>query len=73
MGKSVPEFTMRTSPNPDSLEMNRFRDGLRQVLSVSKADLNRLLADDKAAKAGKLKPGPKPKSSASVPASSGSD
>ena len=42
-------------------EMNRFNAALRQVLSVSKPDLNRLLADEKASKAGKVKPGPKSK------------
>jgi hypothetical protein len=51
-----------------SPEMNRFNAGLRQVLSVPKAELNRLLAEERQAKAGKLKPGPKPKSSSSVPA-----
>ena len=52
-----------------SAEMDRFREGLRQVLSVSKTDLNRLLAEEKASKEGKLKPGPKPKSSVSDHAS----
>jgi hypothetical protein len=54
------------SENSSSPEMDRFRDGLRQVLSVSKADLNRMLAEEKAAKVGKVKPGPKPKTSAHV-------
>jgi len=48
-------------------QMDRFREGLRQVLSVPKSELKRLLEEEKASKAGKLKPGPKPKSS-SVPA-----
>ncbi len=46
--------------------MDRFNEGLRRVLSVSKTDLKRILAEEKASKAGKVKPGPKPKSSASV-------
>ena len=53
--------------------MDRFNDGLRQVLSVSKTDLNRMLAEEKASKEGSVKPGPKPKSSPSVPASTESD
>jgi hypothetical protein len=54
MGKSV------------SPEMDRFNTALRQVLSVSKTDLKRLLAEDNIAKAGKAKPGPKPKTSSSI-------
>jgi hypothetical protein len=46
-------------------EMKRFNDALRSVLQVSKSDLNQMLADEKIANAGKLKPGPKPKTSAS--------
>jgi hypothetical protein len=58
--------------NEDNLlEIDRFNAGLRQVLSVSKSDLNRMLAEEKSAKAGKAKPGPKPKSSASVHGSDG--
>jgi hypothetical protein len=53
--------------NPtDSPQMDRFRNGLRQVLSVSKSDLNRMLAREKTSKAHKAKPGPKPKLSASA-------
>jgi hypothetical protein len=60
--------------NPSqSLEMERFGAGLRQVLSVSKAELKRLLAEEQASKAGKRKPGPKPKSSPSVLVSAQSD
>jgi hypothetical protein len=60
---------MRISENAEESQMDRFQDGLRQVLSVSKTDLNRILTAEKSAKAGKIKPGPKPKSSVSVPAS----
>jgi hypothetical protein len=49
-----------------SPEMDRFHEGLRKVLSVSKASLNQMLADEKKIKEGKLKPGPKPKTSPSV-------
>jgi hypothetical protein len=57
------------SESQKSPEMDRFNTALRQVLRVSKSDLNRLLAEDKADKAGKVKPGPKPKSSVSGRAS----
>jgi hypothetical protein len=46
-------------------EQKAFENGLRQVLSVSKTDLNRMLEEEKRAKARKPKRGPKPKSSAS--------
>lgn len=42
-----------------------FQDALKRVLTVSKTDLNRMLAEEKAANAGKPKRGPKPKSSVS--------
>jgi hypothetical protein len=38
-----------------------FGNALRKVLSVSKDDLFRMLAEEKKAKQGKLKPGPKPR------------
>jgi hypothetical protein len=60
--------TIKTNP-----EMDRFNAALRHVLKVSKNDLNRLLAEEKASKVGKVKPGPKSKSSVSVPASHESD
>jgi len=56
---------------PKTSEMRRFNDALRSVLQVSKHDLNQMLADEKRANAGKLKPGPKPKTSASGHAVSG--
>jgi hypothetical protein len=45
--------------------MQPFNSALRSVLQVSKADLNQMLAEEKKANGGKLKPGPKPKISAS--------
>jgi hypothetical protein len=57
----------------NSPEMHRFQEGLRQVLSVSKTDLKRMLDAEKAAKADKAKPGPKPKTSASGRASTARD
>jgi hypothetical protein len=54
---------MGMARNNTSVEMERFQDGLRKVLSVSKADLNKMLAEEKASKKGKLKPGPRPKTS----------
>ena len=38
-----------------------FDSALRQVLRVSKSDLNRMLAEEKQANQGKSKPGPKPR------------
>lgn len=52
-------------------EYRQFEDALRQVVRVSKTDLNRMLAEEKIANAGKPKRGPKPKSSASDHAVSG--
>jgi len=51
-------------------EMRRFNNALRDVLSVSKSDLNQMLEDERRSKIGKPKPGPKPKSSASGHAAS---
>jgi hypothetical protein len=39
-----------------------FDSALRKVLRVSKSDLNKMLAEEKKAREGKPKPGPKPKS-----------
>jgi hypothetical protein len=44
-------------------EYMTFNRALRKVLQVSKSDLNRMLAEEKRANAGKLKRGPKPRSS----------
>jgi len=52
----------------------KFNDALRQVLSISKEELNRRLEADRLAKEGKPKRGPKPKtSSASDRVSDGTD
>jgi hypothetical protein len=40
-----------------SPEMQRFEDALRSVLSVFKSDMQKMLADEKAANAGKSKRG----------------
>jgi hypothetical protein len=61
MTKILAESEMRVPANTDSPEMTRFNDALRQILQVPKAELNRLLAEEKASKKGKTKPGPKPK------------
>jgi hypothetical protein len=53
----------------ESPEMLRFNDALRQAMRVSKADLKRLLAEDKVTPLVPQKRGRKPKSSASGPAS----
>ncbi len=45
--------------------MRRFNDALRNILHVSKSDLNRMLEEERQSKIGKPKPGPKPKTSAS--------
>ena len=50
---------------PKTADMRRFEGALRSVLSVSKSDMQKMLEDDKRANTGKLKPGPKPKTSAS--------
>jgi hypothetical protein len=54
---------MKSNPKPSD-EYTTFQNALRQVLTVSKADLNRMLAEEKIANAGKPKRGPKPRSSA---------
>jgi hypothetical protein len=57
--------------NSDSPEMARFNDALRQVMQVSKADLKRLLAEDRVTPLVPQKRGRKPKASAR--ASGGTD
>jgi hypothetical protein len=59
---------MAETQNP---EMARFNDALRQAMQVSKADLKRLLAEDKVTPLVPQKRGRKPKSVASGPASHG--
>jgi hypothetical protein len=56
-----------------SPEMMRFNDALRQAVSVSKDDLNRLLAQDKVTPLVPQKRGRKPKTVASGPASLDTD
>jgi hypothetical protein len=58
---------MKTETN---LEMTRFNDALRQAMSVSKEELNRLLAQDKVTPLALQKRGRKPKISVSDPAAS---
>ncbi|HTW45276.1 MAG TPA: hypothetical protein VMD58_06990 [Acidobacteriaceae bacterium] len=58
---------MKTQPSTP--EMARFNDALRQVLSVSKSELNRRMEADRQSKAGRPKRGPKPKTSVSGHAS----
>jgi hypothetical protein len=60
----------RTRKSP---EMTRFNDALRQVMQVSKDDLQHLLHDEKAVEATRQKRGPRPKPSASVRASRDKD
>ena len=55
---------MKSNPKPAD-EYTNFQNALRRVLQVSKTDLNRMLAEEKIANAGKPKRGPKPHSSAS--------
>ncbi len=61
---------MGTEKNKESVEMSRFNIALRGALSVSKSDLNRLLAEEKVSHRLKQKPGRKPKSLASAHVSS---
>ena len=44
-----------------SPEMERFNTALHEILQVPKKELVRLLAEEKQAKSGKVRPGPKPK------------
>lgn len=46
-------------------ELRKFQDALKSVLSVSKSEMNQMLAAEKAANAGKPKRGPRPKTSVS--------
>jgi len=58
--------------SPD-VAFSRFKVGLGKVLAVSKSDLERMLAAEKRANAGKPKRGPKPRTSASAHASRDKD
>jgi hypothetical protein len=55
-------------PESTTPEMQRFNEALRDVLQVSKTDLNLMLAAEKALNADKPKRGPKPKRPSSVSA-----
>jgi len=52
-------------PMKSTPEMTRFTDALRQVMQVSKPQLNALLKDQKAIEGVRQKRGPRPKTSAS--------
>lgn len=73
MPKIVSVRSLEKMAKTESIEMTRFNDALRQAMSVSKADLNRLLAQDKLTPLAPQKRGRKPKSSASVPVSPDTD
>ena len=47
------------------MELRKFQDALKTVLSVTKSEMKQMLAEEKAANAGKPKRGPKPKTSVS--------
>jgi hypothetical protein len=68
-------YHIRMKTEPTTPEMKRFNEALRDVLRVSKTDLNLMLAAEKALNADKPKRGPKPKqpSSASAHASERKD
>ena len=61
------------SKHEPSAEFKKFDDAVKQVLSVSKDELQRREAQYKAEREGKPKRGPKPKTSASGRVSSGTD
>jgi len=63
---------MKSNRKP-TIEQENFNTALREVLQISKAELQRRMEADKAAKAGLPKRGPKPKTSASGHASSDTD
>ena len=48
-----------------NMELRKFQDALKSVLSVSKSEMKQMLAEEKIANAGKPKRGPKPKTSVS--------
>jgi hypothetical protein len=49
------------NPNESLPNAAMFQSALRKVLRVSKSDLNQMLAEEKKAREGKPKRGPKPK------------
>lgn len=58
-GKGLVTNMLHVENSVQSPEMDRFRDVLKGVLTVSKKELDRQLAKEKAAKADKPKRGPK--------------
>ena len=50
----------KSSQSPQSPEMDRFHSALKSVMRISKEDMNKILAQEKAANADKPKRGPKP-------------
>jgi hypothetical protein len=68
--------TMNSIPDPETTpaeKMRAFRDGLRQVLTLSKSDLAIREKQYQNERAGKPKRGPKPRSLASGHASNDAD
>jgi len=58
------KYKLDTETTPEQ-KYERFQSALRSVAQVSKNDLSNMLADEKLANQGKLKRGPRPKSSVS--------
>jgi hypothetical protein len=54
-------LNFREEDSSGSEMIDRFNDGLRQVVGTSKSELNRLLAEDWASRAGRETPGLKPR------------
>lgn len=63
----------RMKREPKAQQMQRFNTALRSILLVSKSDLNQMLEEERRAKIGKLKPGPKPKRKISASPHASSD
>ena len=63
---------MKSNPKPTA-EYTNFENAMRAIMRAPKADVTRILAEEKAARATKPKRGPKPHASASVPASTDKD
>lgn len=59
---------MKSNPKP-SPEYTNFENAMRTILRASKAEVNRVLAEEKTERATKPKRGPKPRVSASGHAS----
>lgn len=63
---------MKSNPKPTD-EYRAFQSVLRHTLSFTKPQIRQMLEDEKKAKAGKPKPGPKPKHAVSDRVSSDKD